>query len=441
MGGTQMNTILRFVGAVALLALVNPSTSLAQGKIRVAIWDFENHAEQRYWFVSDMGPAARNNIDTAFSESDTLSSRFSVIEREKLALVMQEQGLSSSGALDQQTAAKLGQVLGIKYIITGGIDKFAINTTKGGFGGIGGSRELIGRGLDEAAAFATLDEAAGLGIVLLDTAERYASGASEVLIGRWLASQTRSTTETVRIATKVAPSWVDGPGGPFDLSYIDERFCGSLDRLGVDTVEILMTHAPDAETPIEETLEALETIRASGRCVHVGACNLDAGGLSEALDAAQRLSIVGYEVVQNEYNLLTVDDEAATRSICTERGVAFTAYSPLAAGVLTGKYTRDTEPAPNSRLALRPDAAGLLTDSVHDAIDRLRACAANNYAVECGALALAWVARHPDVIAPVVGPSRLSPHLSLAKQALDVELTATHFSEIAQLFSTGPHPD
>jgi aryl-alcohol dehydrogenase-like predicted oxidoreductase len=234
---------------------------------------------------------------------------------------------------------------------------------------------------------------------------------------------------------------VDGPGDPFDLAYIDEKFCGSLDRLGVDAVEILMTHAPDAETPIEETLEALETIRASGRCRHVGGCNLDADGLSEALDAAQRLGIVGYEVVQNEYNLLAVDDEAATRLICAELGVAFMPYSPLAGGVLTGKYARDKEPAPNSRLALRPEAAGLLNETTHSAIDELRECAANKYNVECGALALAWVARHPDVTSPVVGPSRLSPHLSLTKQALDVDLTATDFFEITRLFSTKTHPD
>lgn len=134
-----MSTIFRFAGAIALVLLVAPVGVHAQGKIRVAIWDFENNAERSWWFYNDLGPAARNNIDTAFAESDTLSSRFSVIEREKLDLVLQEQGLSTSGALDQQTAAKIGQILGIKYIITGGIDKFAINTTKGGFGGIGGS--------------------------------------------------------------------------------------------------------------------------------------------------------------------------------------------------------------------------------------------------------------------------------------------------------------
>jgi curli biogenesis system outer membrane secretion channel CsgG len=110
-----------------------------QAKIRIAIWDFENHAERHWWFWNDLGPAARNHIDTAFSEDPSLSAKFSVIEREKLDMVLKEQGLATSGALDQQTAAQVGKILGIKYIMTGGIDKFAINTTKGGFGGIGGS--------------------------------------------------------------------------------------------------------------------------------------------------------------------------------------------------------------------------------------------------------------------------------------------------------------
>lgn len=124
---------------VAATALVLPSPAHAQAKIRVAIWDFENNAERSWWFWSEMGPAARNFIDTAFAENRTLRDQFSVIEREKLDMVLQEQGLATSGALDQQTAAKVGQVLGVKYIVTGAIDKFAINTTKGGFGGIGGS--------------------------------------------------------------------------------------------------------------------------------------------------------------------------------------------------------------------------------------------------------------------------------------------------------------
>jgi curli biogenesis system outer membrane secretion channel CsgG len=116
-----------------------PSVSEGQAKLRIAIWDFENNAERSWWFYDQLGPAARDHIDTAFSEDPTCSARFSVIEREKLDMVLQEQGLATSGALDQQTAAKVGKLLGVRYILTGGISKFAINTTKGGFGGIGGS--------------------------------------------------------------------------------------------------------------------------------------------------------------------------------------------------------------------------------------------------------------------------------------------------------------
>ncbi|MFQ5792422.1 MAG: CsgG/HfaB family protein [Acidobacteriota bacterium] len=133
-----MRTFIRLASALALAALLLPPEAGAQGRIRIAIWDFENHAERHWWFWDDLGPAARNHIDTAFSEDPTLSAKFSVIEREKLEMVLKEQGLATSGALDQQTAAQVGRILGIKYILTGAIDKFAINTTKGRFGGLGG---------------------------------------------------------------------------------------------------------------------------------------------------------------------------------------------------------------------------------------------------------------------------------------------------------------
>ena len=128
-----------WVVAFALVVSLYPTQADAQAKIRIAIWDFENNSEQRWWFHNDLGPAARNFIDTAFFEDEKLAAQFSVIEREKLDMVLKEQGLATSGALDQQTAAKVGKVLGIKYILTGAVDKFAINTTKGGYGGIGGS--------------------------------------------------------------------------------------------------------------------------------------------------------------------------------------------------------------------------------------------------------------------------------------------------------------
>jgi curli biogenesis system outer membrane secretion channel CsgG len=120
--------------------MVAPAPLAAQeAPVRVAIWNFDNNSERRYWFHGDMGDAARNQIDQAFSDNPDLARRFAVVERERLDMVLKEQGLGAAGALDPQTAAKVGQVLGVRYIVTGGIDKFAINTTRGGFGGIGGS--------------------------------------------------------------------------------------------------------------------------------------------------------------------------------------------------------------------------------------------------------------------------------------------------------------
>src|SRR5438876_5723510 len=129
--------------AVASLALLLalPSSGFAQGKIRVAVWEFENHAGSQHWYSNQLGPAARNQIDTEFSENQLLSSKFSVVERDKLNLVLKEQGLGNAAALDPATAAKVGKILGIKYIILGGIDKFNIDNTKGGIGkfGVGGN--------------------------------------------------------------------------------------------------------------------------------------------------------------------------------------------------------------------------------------------------------------------------------------------------------------
>ena len=111
--------------------------SYAQAKIRVAIWEFDNNAARTYWYWDRLGPAARNLIDTAFSENKLLSNKFSVIERDKLNLVLKEQHLGQSGAVDPATAARVGKILGVKYIILGGIDKFDVNRNSGGIGRLG----------------------------------------------------------------------------------------------------------------------------------------------------------------------------------------------------------------------------------------------------------------------------------------------------------------
>jgi curli biogenesis system outer membrane secretion channel CsgG len=136
-----MRKTVRCLAATLALVLALPVSGFAQAKIKIAIWEFENHAESSWWFFKDMGPAARNQIDTEFSENKLLSSKFSVVERDKLALVLKEQGLATSGAVDPASAAKVGKILGVKYILLGGIDKFNIDKTGGQIGkfGVGGS--------------------------------------------------------------------------------------------------------------------------------------------------------------------------------------------------------------------------------------------------------------------------------------------------------------
>jgi curli biogenesis system outer membrane secretion channel CsgG len=137
-----MKRLMRSAALIAALVLLSAPEALAQAKIKIAIWEFENHAENRWPFWNELAPAARNQVDTEFSENPALAARFSVIERERLSLVMKEQGLATSGALDPQTAARVGRILGIQYILTGAIDKFTINNTRAGlgaFGGVGGN--------------------------------------------------------------------------------------------------------------------------------------------------------------------------------------------------------------------------------------------------------------------------------------------------------------
>jgi len=116
------------------LLLALPSSGFAQGKIRVAVWEFENHAGSQHWYSNQLGPAARNQIDTEFSENQLLSAKFSVVERDKLNLVLKEQGLATAGAVDPTTAAKVRKLLGVQYVVMGGIDKFNLDVTKAAVG-------------------------------------------------------------------------------------------------------------------------------------------------------------------------------------------------------------------------------------------------------------------------------------------------------------------
>jgi len=315
----------------------------------------------------------------------------------------------------------------------GGIEVGPILLGCGTFGGIGSPPGLIGKGLDEAAAHAVMDEAVTLGVDVFDTACSYAGGDSERFIARWLADQAPDVVERIRIATKVGLV-SEGGSVRVDLSpaTLRRQFEGSLERLQADRVEFLLTHAPDDGTPVEATLEALGLLIEAGRVGRIGACNLSVGQLEAALDASERRQLPRYEWIQNEYNLLHRSDETRLFGMCTEHGLGFTPFSPLAGGVLTGKYRRGVAPPAGSRLALRPEGRAL-DAATFDALEKLEALARSR-SVSPGALALAWVLRQPAVTAVVVGPSRNAEHLRLAREALAVELDDADEQEIGRWF-------
>jgi aryl-alcohol dehydrogenase-like predicted oxidoreductase len=308
----------------------------------------------------------------------------------------------------------------------------------GTFGGIGGARNLVGKGLDEAAAHQTMDEAARSGILLWDTAGRYADGASETMIGSWLRNRPADLTRRVRIATKVAPASLSGDTTTaFDGAYVSAHLDASLERLGRPRVELFLAHAPCAVTPVEAVVEAFAAVAEDGRAERIGCCNVDATWLVAALDAADRLNVRRFEWVQNGFSLLTPTAHNDVRALCRERGITFSPYSPLAGGILAGRYRRGEPPPPDSRLALRPEGQ-VLTPALHDALDGLHAMA-SELGASSAALALAWLLRHPECRAPVAGPSRSAPHLEHLREAMALRLDDERWHRLQQRFAAiGP---
>jgi len=301
----------------------------------------------------------------------------------------------------------------------------------GNFGGIGSAPELFGEGESREEAFALMDAAWAAGINVFDTAASYGGGRSESWVGAW-----RSEREApVLLSTKVFWSV---SGDPDDRGLGHDRILreldGSLGRLGVERVDLYLTHEPDEDTPIEETLTALDELVRRGKAGAIGASNLDGAGLEEALETSTRLGLVRYGWVQNEYSLLRREAEAEILPVCEREGLGFTPFSPLAGGWLTGKYRRGEAYPSGSRMTLRPDPyADLVYEQTFDGLEAFAAAAAE-LGVEPATLAVAWVLGHPQVTAVVVGPRR-PEQLATAVAATGLELSASERDELAGLFA------
>jgi aryl-alcohol dehydrogenase-like predicted oxidoreductase len=301
----------------------------------------------------------------------------------------------------------------------------------GNFGGIGSAPELFGQGETREQAFELMDAAWAAGINVFDTAASYGGGRSETWVGEWR----RERDVPVLLSTKVFWSVT---GDPDDRGLGRDRILreldGSLARLGTERVDLYLTHEPDEDTPIEETLRALDEIVGAGKAGAIGASNLDGAGLEEALETSDRLGLARYAWTQNEYSLLRREAEQGVLPICEREGLGFTPFSPLAGGWLTGKYRRGEAYPAGSRMTLRPDPyADLVNDETFHGLEEFAAAAADRR-VEPATLAIAWVLAHPQVTAVVIGPRR-PEQLETAIAATELELTPRERDELTGLFA------
>jgi aryl-alcohol dehydrogenase-like predicted oxidoreductase len=301
----------------------------------------------------------------------------------------------------------------------------------GNFGGIGSAPELFGQGEGREEAFALMDAAWAVGINVFDTAASYGGGRSESWVGEWRNERGASVVLSTKVFWSVS-------GDPSDRGLSRDRILreleGSLARIGTRRVDMYLTHEPDKETPIAETLGALDEVVRAGKVGAIGASNLEGAALEEALQASDRLGLARFDWVQNEYSLLRRGVEEDILPICEREGLGFTPFSPLAGGWLTGKYERGEAYPSGSRMTQRPEPyADLVSDETFAGLEAFAAAAAAR-GVEPAVLATAWVLSHPQVTAVVVGPRR-PEQLASALAATELELTRRERDELAELFA------
>jgi aryl-alcohol dehydrogenase-like predicted oxidoreductase len=278
---------------------------------------------------------------------------------------------------------------------------------------------VFGRGADERQSFEVLDAYVAAGGDFIDTANIYADGASEEIIGRWMAE--RSNRDEVVIATKVGMG--SRPG--LAPARIAQALGESLERLQTDYVDLYYAHQDDPGTPLEDTMAAFDGLVRSGQVRHVAASNYDADRLREALAVSERDGLVRYAALQPHYNLLVRDEyEGELQDLCAREGLPCLPYYSLAKGFLTGKYRPGGEPVQSRRAG---SASAYLDERgarILDALDRV--CAAHG--VSSAAVSLAWLRAQPTVATPIASArtveqlEQLLPMATLSLSESDLEL-------------------
>ena len=265
-----------------------------------------------------------------------------------------------------------------------------------------GTWTTFGGSLPESDAVAVVEAAFESGINFFDTANVYSEGRSEEVLGRALASRPR---DSYVVATKVFAPAPDGGRG-LSREQILKQIDASLARLGMDYVDLYQCHSFDDDVPVEETLGALTEVVEAGKARWIGVSNWNGAQIRNSVDLAREHGFAKIVSSQPEYSMLQRDPEEDVIPASRENGVSQIVYSPLAQGVLSGKYRPGETPAEGTRSALRGDLMwGYNRDKVLARVERLRPVA-EGLGCSMAQLALAWILREPNVAAAIIGASK-----------------------------------
>ena len=285
---------------------------------------------------------------------------------------------------------------------------------------------------DEPTAVAILDRAAAGGVTFLDAADVYPVGGSldtvgrtEEILGRWLAGRRHGFVVATKCAGVMgAKPWERGLSRKHILDAID----ASLRRLRTDYVDLYQCHAPDDETPIDETLRAFDDVVRAGKVRYIGTSNFVTWKIVRAMGRSELLGVPRFDSAQPRYNLLFRQIERDLLPMCKEEGVGVIPYNPLAGGLLSGKHRKDGGPTAGTRFTLGNAARRYQDRYWHDrefaTVEALRPLAAEA-GLSLARMAVGWVLAHPAITAPIIGASRpeqLDDVLPVAEKGIDAEL-------------------
>lgn len=266
--------------------------------------------------------------------------------------------------------------------------------------GLGGN--TFGATVDGDEAVRTIQHAIDSGITFIDTADVYSQGRSEELVGQAVAGR----RDQVVIATKCGIPLEAGPhAGGLSRRWVTQAAEDSLRRLGTDYIDLFYAHRPDANTPIEETLSAMDDLVRQGKVRYIGCSNFRAWEVAYGMGASRLQRLEHWTAVQNRWNLLDGLDSPELEEAAAALGVGIIPYTPLASGILTGKYRPGVEPEAGTRIGDLTRMRDRLTDDKLARTERVRAWAEERGHTVAEA-AIAWLLAHPVVPSVIAGARR-----------------------------------